>query len=298
MARIDFCPDHGLRDVTYKRGDNVTLACGCKILADAHSGRMQVGDLVIYNGKIRRIDRLKGIQAVVSMTGRDSAIVYRSDLIYLGPDTVTGLPPLEDRPVEAKPKHVYIGDWVKHPEFNLTGEVVERRQDGKVKVEVYDQSSYIFKYFVWDPAELITAVPSQVHLDEAYKEMQDPYGSRHPHISTNGWFDTRDFTFRRSHGTKSSSTRKSSSSKKKSSTNRNDISTGGLISDEVKRLKEEEKIRPLRTSAPTRPSLGDEEDPKLTDRKGDWETPASSDSDTDDVAPEELGPIAPRKGDW
>lgn len=273
-----------------------------------------------------------GLSDVTLLNIYGESFAFLGELEYVGEDTISGLRK-KSVSVPAVPQFK-VNDWVRHPEFRITGQVIECQTDGKIKIEHYssDRSKYIF--YVWDPRHVhLTDAPPrfgddsrragdpQSLLDDKLdgREYPDhPFGHHgQPGSGSLDWEDGGFYNrvtggngnggthininrYKLQGHTDPPPTKRTKRTRKSTAPKTNDsISTAGLIQSEVRKLEREEKTtrRPLRTSAPTR-SRVDDDDPVLELRQGDWGPSTSGASEEPKASDEELAPIKPRKPSW
>jgi hypothetical protein len=320
VYETDECPEHGKQKVTnsVSAGDirHVHLACGCT--REYVNETLHEGDIVMHENVLFRLESfIEGAShpelarvLLVNKFGEKS--VYLHNVKRIGADTITGMKP---HGVSDEVKDWELGDWVRHYEFGIVGQVVGLRHDGRIKVETYSIPKDKFTYYVWPPEMLVEVDPDPVQQAANKVEKRSPYGrSGAPGQSSYDWGGdqyrqwsgkpSRSNSWDRDTSSSNCFIERGSSRRKgrKKSAPKDNISTGELIDDRVKQLKQEDNIEKksssrtrLRTAAPTLKLDSDEKTTAIPKRKGEWApTPEPEKKDE-----EEFEPVVPRrKGSW
>jgi len=211
------------------------------------------GDIVIYKDELYRVNVVdNSIKTIYIANINGGTKATADELTYVGHDTLSAIAVKEMKP-KAKP-YTYrwrCGDWVRNEKLGLVGEVIENR-DGLTKCEV--NLSDGFKLYWWPQSELTTELA--------------PYRGSTSHTPyTSPGYDPL-----QKYGDDLSRRRAAPVQKEKKKPGL-DLSTAGLIKNEVSKLEKEQKSRPLNTSAPTKKKDdGGFEGPSkpVPKRKGDW----------------------------
>lgn len=227
-------------------------------MADDKSIVFNEGDIVSYKDELYRVNVVdKTIKTIYIANINGGTKATADELTYVGKDTLSAIAVKEMKPKATAYKYRWrCGDWVKNEKLGLIGEVIENR-DGLTKCEV--NLSDGFKLYWWPQHELTTAL--------------EPYRGAMPVPAS---YPPRKYDFDhdplQKYGDQLASRRTAPVSKEKKKPSL-DISTAGLIKNEVSKLEKEQKSRPLKTSAPTKKKDdGGFEGPSkpVPKRKGDW----------------------------
>lgn len=293
MPSVNDCPKHGEQIITctVSSGDirHVSLECGCT--REYVDDTLEEGDIVMYRGSLFRLEKMYKDEPHAKIANvLIERVALVKDLKRVGPDTISGMK-------RHGALNFKVGDWVRHREFKVIGEIIEIKHNGDLKVEAYDVMDDRFRYYAWRPGMVKESPPSRVQKAANKEETsRRPYWERSPGQSSYDWGGEKYKRWNSQPSRKGNGgpyNRFDRPKKKKTKPKLDDISTATLIKEEVEQI--EKKSRRLKTAAPTLKKPFEGSSPGIPKRKGDWGPSPESKKEEE----EEFTPVVPkRRGDW